>query len=164
MKPTLERIAETGELPRGRNAVYLTYSQINTENMQQMALTKLAPDAIMVLDESHNAGGGESNTGLFFQEVLAQSRGVFFMSATWAKRPDNVPLYAPKTDISIAIPELWRVADAIKAGGAPLQTVVSNQLAQAGQLMRRELSFEGISILGSGPVWISTGRCSTRGQ
>ena len=147
MKPTLERIAETGELPRGRNAVYLTYSQINTENMQQMALTKLAPDAIMVLDESHNAGGGESNTGLFFQEVLAQSRGVFFMSATWAKRPDNVPLYAAKTDISIAIPELWRVADAIKAGGAPLQTVVSNQLAQAGQLMRRELSFEGISIL-----------------
>ena len=147
MKPILERIAESGELPRGRNAAYLTYSQINTENLQQLALAKLAPGAIMVLDESHNAGGGESNTGLFFQEVLAQAKGVFFMSATWAKRPDNLPLYSAKTDISIAIPQLWRVADAIKAGGAPLQTVVSNQLAQAGQLMRRELSFEGISIL-----------------
>jgi hypothetical protein len=69
------------------------------------------------------------------------------MSATWAKRPDNLPLYASKTDMSIAIPQIWMVGDAVKAGGEPLQTVVSHQLAECGQLIRRELSFEGISIL-----------------
>jgi hypothetical protein len=147
MKGVLTRIAETGELPRARNAVYLTYSQINTINIQQEALRRLAPKAVFILDESHNAGGDESNTGAFFQEVLPAAHGVMFLSATWAKRPDNMTLYATKTDISIAIPDNQRVSDAIRAGGPPLQTVVSHQLAQTGQLVRRERSFEGISIL-----------------
>jgi strawberry notch-like protein/NTP hydrolase family protein len=147
MKSILEHISQTGELPRGRNAVFLTYSQINVENVQQQALRVLAPKAVFILDESHSAGGDESNTGLFVQEVLPSAIGVMFLSATWAKRADNLPVYATKTDISIAIPEAWRVADAVRAGGEPLQTVVSHQLAEAGQLIRRELSFEGISIL-----------------
>ena len=146
MKLALERISESGELPRGRNAAFLTYSQINTENHQQIALQRLAPNSVFILDESHNAGG-ESNTGLFLQETLMAAKGVIFLSATWAKRPDNLPLYACKTDIGIALDDHARVAEAIAAGGAPLQAVVSNQLAQSGQLMRRELSFEGISIL-----------------
>jgi len=147
MKGVLTRIAESGELPRTRNAVYLTYSQINTTNIQQEALSRLAPKSVFILDESHNAGGDESNTGTFFQEVLPAARGVMFLSATWAKRPDNMTLYATKTDISIAIPDNQRVSDAIRAGGPPLQTVVSHQLSQTGQLVRRERSFEGISIL-----------------
>lgn len=147
MRGIIEGIAGSGELPRGRNAVFLTYSQINTENVQQQALRMLAPKAVFILDESHSAGGGESNTGLFFQELLTAAVGVMFMSATWAKRPDNLPLYAAKTDISIAIPDALRVASAVKAGGEPLQTVVSRQLAESGQLIRRELSFEGISIM-----------------
>jgi hypothetical protein len=146
MKSTLTALAESGELPRGRNAVFLTYSQINTDNVQQRALDALAGRAIFILDESHNAGGGESNTGLFFQEVVGKAKGILFMSATWAKRPDTLPLYAPKTDLSIAIPDIARVADAVRAGKEPLQTVVSNQLAECGQLVRRELSYEGISI------------------
>ncbi len=146
MKSTLTAIAESGELPRGRNAVFLTYSQINTDNVQQKALESLAGRAILILDESHNAGGVESNTGMFFQEVVSKAKGVLFMSATWAKRPDTLPLYAPKTDLSIAIPETFRVTDAVRAGKEPLQTVVSSQLAECGQLIRRELSYEGISI------------------
>ncbi len=145
MKGTFERIIETGQLPRGRNAVYLTYSQINTENAQQAALMALAPNAVFIEDESHN-GGGDSNTGLFLQEAQMLAKGVMFLSATWAKRPDNLPLYAGKTDISIAIPDSAKIEGAIKAGGDPLLTVVSNQLAQGGQLVRRERSFEGISI------------------
>lgn len=146
MRPVFDRIKETGELPRGRNAVYLTYSQINTSNNQQLALQRLAPKAVFILDEAHEAAGGDSNTGAFLQSVVAASNGVAFLSATWAKRPDNLGLYAGKTDISIAIPDKDKVADAIAAGGAPLQAVVSNQLAQAGQLVRRERSFDGISI------------------
>jgi hypothetical protein len=145
MRPVFERIQETGEIPAGRNAVFLTYSQINTENRQQLALLRLAPKAVFVLDESHNAGG-DSNTGHFLQGVLAASKGAVFLSATWAKRPDNLPLYAAKTDIAIAIPDKDRIAGAIAAGGAPLQAVVTHQLAEAGELVRRERSFDGIEI------------------
>lgn len=145
MKRVLQRIVETGEMPRGRNAIFLTYSQINTTNIQQEALRSVASNAVFILDESHNAGG-DSNTGLFLQDALNVAKGVMFLSATWAKCPDNLPLYTGKTDISLALSGNVPVADAIRAGGTPLQTVVSNQLAQGGQLMRRELSFERISI------------------
>ena len=145
MRPVLERIRETGELPKGWNAVFLTYSQINTDNRQQMTLHRIAPNAIFILDESHNAGG-DSNTGNFLSELLTGSKGVVFLSATWAKRPDNLPLYAGMTDISTAIPDRALVADAITAGGAPLQAVLTSLLAETGQFVRRERSFDGIEI------------------
>jgi hypothetical protein len=145
MRPVLDRIRETGELPKGRNAVFLTYSQINTDNRQQLTLHRIAPNAIFILDESHNAGG-DSNTGNFLSELLTGSKGVVFLSATWAKRPDNLPLYAGMTDISTAIPDRALVADAITAGGAPLQAVLTSLLAETGQFVRRERSFDGIDI------------------
>jgi C-terminal domain on Strawberry notch homologue/P-loop containing NTP hydrolase pore-1 len=145
MRPVLDRIRETGQLPPGRNALFLTYSQINTDNRQQLTLHRLAPNAVFVLDESHNAGGA-SATGAFISEVTGKSKGVVFLSATWAKRPDNLPVYAGKTDISVAIPDKDKVVDAIAAGGAPLQSVMTNQLAQTGQFVRRESSFDGIDI------------------
>ena len=135
----------SGELPKGRNALFLTYSQINTDNRQQLTLQRLAPNSIFILDESHNAGG-DSNTGNFLSELLTGSKGVVFLSATWAKRPDNLPLYAGMTDISIAIPDREKVANAITAGGAPLQAVLTSLLAQTGQFVRRERSFDGIDI------------------
>jgi hypothetical protein len=145
MRPVLDRIRETGQLPAGKNALFLTYSQINTDNRQQLTLHRLAPNAVFVLDEAHNAGGA-SATGSFVSEVIDKSKGVVFLSATWAKRPDNLPVYAGMTDISIAIPDKDRVVDAIAAGGAPLQAVMTNQLAQTGQFVRRESSFDGIEI------------------
>lgn len=145
MRPVLDRIRETGELPKGRNAVFLTYSQINTDNRQQLTLQRIAPNALFILDESHNAGG-DSNTGNFLSELVTASKGVTFLSATWAKRPDNLSLYAGMTDISIAIPDRARVADAITAGGTPLQAVLTSLLAETGQFVRRERSFDGIEI------------------
>jgi hypothetical protein len=145
MKPVMDRIRETGQLPPGRNALFLSYSQINTDNRQQLTLHRLAPNSVFVLDESHNAGGA-SATGAFISEVIGKSKGVVFLSATWAKRPDNLPVYAGMTDIATAIPDREKVADAIAAGGAPLQAVVTSQLAQAGQFVRRERSFDGIEI------------------
>jgi hypothetical protein len=145
MKPVFQRIRETGAMPPGKNALFLSYSQINNANDQQLVLHRLAPNAVFILDESHNASGA-SATGGFVSEVLDKSKGAIFLSATWAKRPDNLPVYAGKTDISIAIPDKEKVADAIAAGGAPLQAVVTSQLAQAGQFVRRERSFDGIEI------------------
>lgn len=140
----IEQIRNTGTLPAGRNAVFLTYSQVNVHNAQQGMLMSLARKAIFVLDESHNAGGS-SNTGDFLRGLLADAKGVTYLSATYAKRPDNMPLYF-KTDMGEAIGDSGTLVQAMKDGGLPLQTVVSNNLVKAGQMFRRERSYDGISM------------------
>jgi hypothetical protein len=143
-RKNIDAIAATGELPEGSNAVFLTYSQINTENRQRAALMALAHRAIFVLDESHNAGGA-SATGEFVKGALDGARGAVYLSATYAKRPDNMPVYF-KTDIGDAIGDDEQLLNAMTAGGLPLQTVVANNLVKAGQMFRRERSYDGVSI------------------
>ena len=143
-KQNLNAIASSGTLPDGSNAVFMTYSQINTANIQRSAIATIAPRAIFVLDESHNAGG-ESATGEYIKGLLDTAPGVVYLSATYAKRPDNMPLYF-RTDIGKAIADDSALKDAMANGGLPLQTVVSNNLVKAGQMFRRERSYDGISI------------------
>jgi hypothetical protein len=143
-KRTLENIAATGQLPEGRNALFMTYSQINVPNTQRRAVMALAPKAVFVLDESHNAGG-DSATGDFIKGVLQEAPGVTYLSATYAKRPDNMPVYF-KTDIGEAISDSGELTGAMAAGGLPLQTVVANNLVKAGQMFRRERSYDGVKI------------------
>lgn len=140
----LEQIEATGELPNESNAVFMTYSQINSANIQRRALMTLAPNAIFILDESHNAAG-ESATGKFVIGALELAKGVTYLSATYAKRPDNMPLYF-KTDIGAAAADTEGLSVAMAAGGLPLQTVVSNNLVKAGQMFRRERSYDGVEI------------------
>lgn len=141
----LASIAESGLLPDGRNALFMTYSQINKDNKQRAALRALASNSVFILDESHNAAG-ESATGEFMISVLDESRGVTYLSATYAKRPDNMPLYG-KTDIGDATADSSSLGEAMAAGGLPLQTVVSNNLVKAGQMFRRERSYDGVNII-----------------
>ena len=141
----LERITGSPKsLPNNSNAVFLTYSQINTPNLQQSVLRNLAPNSVFILDESHNAGGA-SNTGEYMQSLLGLAKGVTYLSATYAKRPDNMPVYF-KTDMGEAIGDSGTLIDAMSRGGLPLQTVVSHNLVKAGQMFRRERSFDGISM------------------
>lgn len=144
-KGVLEKIVSDGALPGGSNALFMTYSQISVENLQRRVINALAPNAFFVLDESHNAGG-QSQTGEYVSSVLANARGVVYLSATYAKRPDNMPVYF-RTDISDAIeggPDA--LIEAMAQGGVPLQTVVSSGLVRSGQMFRRERSYEGVSI------------------
>lgn len=143
-RATLEQIRNTGTLPEGRNAVFLTYSQINVPNTQQQMLNSIAQKAVFILDESHNAGG-DSNTGDFLRSALQSAKGVTYLSATYAKRPDNMPLYF-KTDMGEAIGDSGTLVQAMKDGGLPLQTVVSNNLVKAGQMFRRERSYDGVKM------------------
>jgi strawberry notch-like protein/NTP hydrolase family protein len=143
-RKAIENIRNTGTLPDGRNAVFLTYSQINVPNTQQQMLASLSSKAVFVLDESHNAGG-DSNTGDFLRSILQNAKGVTYLSATYAKRPDNMPLYF-KTDMGEAIGDSGTLVQAMKDGGLPLQTVVSNNLVKAGQMFRRERSYDGVKM------------------
>ncbi|MGB0467072.1 MAG: strawberry notch C-terminal domain-containing protein [Pontibacterium sp.] len=151
---TLGGIAAEGVLPEGKNALFLTYSQLSTNNIQRSVIEAIKDRAFFVMDEAHNAAGereritkkGKSlTTGGFIYNVI-DGAPVAYLSATYAKRPDNIPVYY-RTDLTDAVDSIDDLVDAVAAGGEPLQTVMAGMLAESGQLFRRERSFEGIEIL-----------------
>jgi len=141
-------IFKTQRIPLGFDFAVATYSQFNSKEKKPEKpyyLSAVATDNILILDESHNASGS-SNTGEFMRDVVRKTKGVVFLSATFAKRPDNMPIYASKTSISDASLTQDALVDAISKGGVALQEIISSQLVSEGQMIRRERSFEGIEV------------------
>ena len=134
-------------IPKQYSFALATYSQFRSakENAKMTFLRRIAKDNIIICDESHNSSGA-SHTGVFLKEVLEDARGVTFLSATFAKRPDNMPIYASKTSMVDANLTDEKLVDAITAGGVALQEIVSSALVSEGQLLRRERSFEGVEV------------------
>ncbi len=136
------------ELPAQYDFVVATYSQFNSpeKKPEKPAFLKaIAEDNIFILDEAHNSSGS-SNTGEFLQSVVSKTKGVIFLSATFAKRPDNMPIYAMKTSIADCNMSKEELVESITRGGVALQEVLSSQLVAEGQMLRRERSFEGIEV------------------
>lgn len=135
------------KLPPGFKFIMATYSQFNSkvETLKKTFLRTMAKNAIIIMDECHNASGA-SNTGLYLMDVLKDTLGVCFLSATYAKRPDNMPIYASKTVMSDANMTPQDLVNAILSGGTALQEILSSQLAIEGEMIRRERSFEGIEV------------------
>ena len=106
-------------------------------------LRKLAKDNYLMLDESHTAAG-ESNQGFYMQTLVRDSKAVTFASATYAKRPDTMPLYALRTAMSKANIGMQKLIEAIQKGGVTLQEIMSRALTNAGQMIRRERDMEGV--------------------
>lgn len=142
---TLKSMEATGALPAGRNMVMINYSQINRENRQRRILRKLARNSIIILDEAHNAAG-ESNTGEFMRSILRDAAGVAYVSATFAKRPDNMPLYFRTDMLDATGGSVEELTEALNNGGPQLQAINTYLLAQSGQFLRRERSFRGIEF------------------
>jgi predicted RNA methylase len=139
------------------DVVFTNYSQMQAlkqeETDRQKALKQLADGAILVLDESHNAGGQADgrkkkdagpDRATLARAMVEKAKGVLFSSATYAKRPDVMDLYAA-TDIRFAVKTPAEIGPLIERGGVPLQQAVAAMLAKAGQYVRRERSFAGIS-------------------
>lgn len=170
----LKYIAENGKLPEGYDYILTTYSQIRngmeefkggkwkakkkvtaTDRNGQMkrdAIKRIAENSIFILDESHDAAG-EGSGSAFIQDVLPKVKGVTFLSATYAKTPDAMKLYALKTDLGSKNKEegekgdaSWKVLNAIKKGGAVFQEIMSQALTKSGQMIRRERDMTGVTI------------------
>ncbi|RDC65073.1 strawberry notch-like NTP hydrolase domain-containing protein [Adhaeribacter pallidiroseus] len=136
------------ELPAAYDFICTTYSQLNSAEKRPdkpYFIKAMAQGSIVVMDESHNSSG-ESNTGIFLQEVVGQAKGVVFLSATFAKRPDNMPVYARKTAMSETNLTSESLVEAITRGGVALQEVLASQLVAEGQMIRRERSYEGVEV------------------
>lgn len=141
------------------DAVFTTYSQFQTvkETVPERvsAIDAIAPRSIFILDESHNAGGqGQKNAddaggaiprSRTIRRLLAKSAGAVYSSATFAKHPGVMDLYFT-TDLSLAVENFDQLVTAMSNGGVPLQQVVAGQLAESGQYVRREKSFDGIEF------------------
>jgi DNA modification methylase len=143
-----QSIFESRKIPAKFHFVVGTYSQFNSPEKKPEKpafLRAIAKDNIIIMDEAHNSSGS-SNTGEFMQSVVADTKGVVFLSATFAKRADNMPIYAMKTAISDANMTRDELVEAILRGGVALQEVLSSQLVAEGQMLRRERSFEGVEV------------------
>ena len=142
------RVFKDKKVPKKFDFVLATYSQFNSPEKKPEKpsfISAIAEDNILIMDESHNSSGS-SNTGEYMQAVLAKTKGVVFLSATFAKRPDNMPVYAMKTSISDANMSKEELVEAITKGGVALQEVLASQLVEEGQMLRRERSFEGVEV------------------
>jgi len=141
------KVFESGDLS-GYDFVMATYSQFNSPEKKQTKpnfLKAVAKDSIIVMDESHIASGS-SNTGRLMREVVKLTKGATFLSATFAKRSDNMPIYALKTAISEANMSHESLVFAIENGGVALQEILAAQLVSEGQMVRRERTYEGIEV------------------
>lgn len=141
------RILESADL-NGYDYVVATYTQFNSADKKPVKpefLEKIADGNVLILDESHNASGS-SKTGLFMQGIVRSAKGAVFLSATFAKRPDNMPIYAMKTVISEASISDGQLVEAISHGGVALQEVLASQLVLEGQMIRRERTYEGVEV------------------
>jgi hypothetical protein len=146
--PEQQEVFTSRVVPSQYDFVVGTYSQFNSPEKKPEKpgfLMAIAEDNIFILDEAHNSSGS-SNTGNFLQGVLSKTRGVVFLSATFAKRPDNMPIYAMKTAIADCNMSRDELVEAITRGGVALQEVLSSQLVAEGQMLRRERSFEGVEV------------------
>lgn len=158
----MKKVMETGKLPEDCDFAVLTYSQVNTgdavsqQEMEEAAkksgartkksknvkngkatpkatfLRAIAKDNYLFLDESHTAAGS-SNTGAYLQSILRGAKAATFASATFAKRPDTMPLYAIRTAMSQAKVEPDKMISIIEKGGVTLQEIMSRELTNAGQ-------------------------------
>lgn len=116
-----------------------------TGQKRRDVIARLAEGNIIILDESHTVGG-DSGSGRYMQMLTSQAGGVTFMSATFAKKAENMPIYAQRTAISEAGIKPDELIRAIAKGGVTLQEIMSKQLVESGQMIRRERSFEGVTI------------------
>lgn len=145
-------------LPKEYKAIFLPYSQISRiydkrGNMTDKVkfLQKCANDTVIICDESHTASGsrtatgGQSNISKMMKTFLTNCKYAVYISATYAKRPNNMPLYSLKTSIKECNLSYNTLVEAFQKGGIPLQEAVSAELTKVGQLLRREKIVEGVT-------------------
>ena len=169
----IDNIKKNGIVQAGFNSIFATYDQIRSRNNRQEFLEHLAEHnpVIIVMDEAHDASGDAETSmkSAYFQggtvirgsgpdqqrisvpgllrrkgTEAANGGGVMYLSATFAKRADNMPVYF-RTSLRTAADNFGQIVNAMKKGGVAMQQAVSEALSKAGQYVRREREFTGVS-------------------
>ena len=142
------QICESLKLPKEFNCVFLSYSQLANvrKETKQNFLEAIAPESILVFDESHNAASANEAAKVLTRSLslIQPSKGVLFSSATYAKNPDVFGLYVVKTSLRSAVPDLSVIGSALKVGGENVAEYIASGLAKEGQYIRRDRSFGNV--------------------
>lgn len=163
-----DQASSASSLPGDSNAIFVTYSQITADDAKGLskkdraaaraageapadkwrmrALRNLAPNAVFILDESHLASG-QSTTGWRVADILHRSSRVYYSSATSVKRPENMGIYFKTNVGQLTGGNMAELTELMNSGGVPAMQVVSSMLAQDGQYLRRERSFDGVKFI-----------------
>lgn len=165
-KAQADHIIKTGTLPEGVQAILTSYAQVNVPNERREAIARLVRDgkAVLIMDEAHNSAG-ESNTNEFFMRLLTgtnlfqaqdgddsletpppeswEAPPTTYLSATFAKRPENMPVYV-RTHLRHAAGTPAELVQMFKGGGDVMQQIASEYLVESGSMIRRERSYAGV--------------------
>ena len=165
-----EQAARSGDLPGGANAIFTTYYQLGSDVPQGFkedakakarrkakrepktfgpiwrTLETIAPKAIFILDEAHESAGPDSDNNHRFSRVLPRAKGIYYSSATYAKRPDNLGLYGIGTLIKRVGMSQKAIIAMFRRGGLALQQAVTTMLAKSGEFIRRQQDWKGVEI------------------
>ena len=162
-KKQQDEIFKTQKIPSEYKLIATAYSQISSPyetdkktkkkvmKAKVKTLWKYSKDSVLILDESHNASGmkpdgTKSNTAEIMFSLVKNSSMTTFLSATYAKRADNMPLYALTTAIREAGLSEKDLIGAFLKGGNALQEATSAELVRNGELLRREKAISGKTV------------------
>ena len=135
------------ELSKKYDYIIAPYSQIrNPGAAQRELIAMLAKDNVIVMDESHEASGSESQTNRYMTDIVTDAKQLTYLSATFAKRPEHLPIYI-RTSLGKANMNIYSLIGIIERGGVPLQELISNALASGGELIRREMDFSNVKYI-----------------
>lgn len=146
-------------LPKEYKMFAVPYSQVQIMEEQVGANTRIAPkirffskyatNSVIILDEAHTASGGKpenpSNTFKVLTDLIGRSAMTTYLSATYAKRAINMPLYAIATSMKESGLSNAEMIMTFEQGDTALQEAVSAELTRNGQLLRREKQIQGNS-------------------
>ena len=165
-------ISKNRKLPPDVDVLFTAYSQLNGgpgSAARQSAIASLVAsgDAVLIMDEAHNAAGTPTDKdsmgqNAFFMSLLTGENllgkgeevpeswkppPTVYLSATFAKRPDNMPLYI-HTNLRYAAdtPEDLTALFGKGVKTDVLQQVSSEMLVESGSMIRRERSYEGVTM------------------
>lgn len=150
--PSIARLREiyaSGEIPAGIKVIFTTHSQLSErpngltdqgwvpEQANRSGwLRRVADGAFIISDESHLSAGVDSLCGMNLRAMLGRARWAVHSSATSAKEPKNLALYAG-TDLSY-LGDRAQLEELLRKGGAAAMEAIPAMLAEEGQYIRRE--------------------------
>lgn len=140
----LQKIIKSGKLPDGCKFMMATYSQFNrAKSVKNDFLASVAEDALVLVDEAHNAAGSDSNVGVSLGLALDKAWGILRSSATFARRAASLLAYPKVLPPSLRTPE---AQEFLANSGNSIAEVLSEALAEDGVLIRREQDLTGVNI------------------
>jgi hypothetical protein len=144
----IKKLIKKDDIPSQYDYILMTYSQLMEDKVEFLhrVIRTRQFNVVFAMDEVHNAAGAKSSVGVATQGLLGASKGALYSSATFSKRPDNMFLYAIKTDVSESPIGTEKLIKVIKAGGERLTENLAANIVASQQMLRREKTYDNCNV------------------